>query len=131
MTLSTVKISRKKNFSSTPTYTFSIGEKVYGIHNEEELALILDLLAPSPYAFTLHRHIIMNLDEDLMKIILTYKGLLLCMKKMKYRNRFLLLIKIGDTLSQIIEKTAHLGSILASIPEEIDKIRIIKSIRIK
>jgi hypothetical protein len=79
---------------SLATYNFSLGEKQYTVHNEEELALIIDLLASSTDTFTLHRHIIMSLDEDLMKIILTYKGLLLCMKHMEYKNRFLLLIKI-------------------------------------
>lgn len=71
----------------------------------------------------------MSLDEDLMKIILTYKGLLLCMKHMEYKNRFLLLVKMGDTLPHVIETSTHLGSLLASIPEETDKIRIVKSMR--
>ena len=131
MPLPVVKTSQKTSIFKTSVPVFSLGEKQYFIHDEDELALIFDLLSLSPHAFTLHRHVIMTLDEDLMKIIITYKGLLLCMKKMKYRNRFLLLIKVGDTLSHIIGKTEHLGSILASIPEEADKIRIIKSIRIK
>ncbi|MFA6090645.1 MAG: hypothetical protein WC774_02615 [Candidatus Gracilibacteria bacterium] len=116
---------------SLATYNFSLGEKQYTVHNEEELALIIDLLASSTDTFTLHRHIIMSLDEDLMKIILTYKGLLLCMKHMEYKNRFLLLIKIGDTLPHVIETSTHLGSLLASIPEETDKMRIVKSMRYK
>ncbi|MDD5376965.1 MAG: hypothetical protein PHH16_02500 [Candidatus Gracilibacteria bacterium] len=110
---------------------FSLGEKRYTIHNEEELALIIELLASSSDVYELHRHLIMSLDERLMDIILSYKGLLLCMKHMEFKNRFLLLVKIGDTLSRVVEKSAHLGSILAGIPEEVDKIRIIKSIRAK
>ncbi|PIQ41159.1 hypothetical protein COW06_03875 [Candidatus Gracilibacteria bacterium CG12_big_fil_rev_8_21_14_0_65_38_15] len=117
--------------TSSVVHSFFLGEKQYLVHNEEELALIIDLLATSDDSFTLHRHIIMSLDERLMDIILTYKGLLLCMKHMEYKNRFLLLIKIGDTLSRVIEKSTHLGNLLASIPEETDKIRIIKSIRYK
>lgn len=117
--------------NSLTIHSFTLGEKKYAIHNEEELALIIDLLASLKDSFTLHRHIIMSLDEDLMRIILTYKGLLLCMKHMEYKNRFLLLVKMGDTLSNVIEKSAHLGSLLASIPEETDKMRIIKSIRAK
>lgn len=116
---------------SLTIHTFSLGEKQYTIHNEEEFALILELLAESPESYELHRHLIMTLDEKLMDIIRSYKGLLLCMKSMEYKNRFLLLIKIGDTLSHVVEKSAHLGSILAGIPEEADKIRIIKSIRTK
>lgn len=116
---------------SVAIHTFSLGEKEYTIHNEEELALIFELLASSDDAFTLHRHVIMSLDEELMQIIRTYKGLLLCMKHLEYKNRFLLLIKIGDTLSHVIGKSEHLGSILAGIPEEADKIRIIKSFRTK
>jgi hypothetical protein len=73
----------------------------------------------------------MSLDERLMQIIVSYKGLLLCMKPLEYKNRFLLLVKIGDTLSQVLGKSAYLGSILASIPEETDKIRIIKTLRSK
>lgn len=117
--------------TSLTIHSFTLGEKEYLIHNEEELALIIDLIAASDDSFTLHRHIIMSLDEKLMDIILTYKGLLLCMKHMEYKNRFLLLIKMGDTLSRVIEKSTHLGSLLASIPEENDKKRIIKSIRYK
>lgn len=99
--------------SPTIIHTFSLGDKEYAIHNEEELALIIELLASSDEAYELHRHLIMSLDEKLMDIILSYKGLLLCMKSMEYKNRFLLLIKIGDTLSRVIEKSVHLGSILA------------------
>lgn len=110
---------------------FSLGEKQYAIRNEKELALMIDLLASSPESYELHRHLIMSLDEELMNIILSYKGLLLCMTHMEYRNRFLLLVKIGDTLPFIIGTSEHLGSILASIPTEEDKIRIIKSIRTK
>ncbi len=112
-------------------HVFSLGEKQYTIHNEEELALVLELIASSKNGFTLHRHIIMTLDEKLMDIIVSYKGLILCMKQLEFKNRFLLLIKIGDTLSQVIGKSEQLGSILAGIPEEADKIRIIKSIRTK
>ena len=117
--------------SKISLHIFSLGGKQYSIHNEEELALIIELLSSSTHAFTLHRHIIMSLDEKLMDIIVSYKGLLLCMKHMEYKNRFLLLVKIGDTLSRVIEKSEHLGSLLASIPEEADKIRIIKSMRYK
>ena len=88
--------------------SFNLGDKHYTIHSEEELALIIELLASSPNAFTLHRHIIMVLDARLMDIIHTYKGLLLCMKHLEYKNRFLLLVKIGDTLSRVIGKSEHL-----------------------
>lgn len=117
---------------ATPiNHTFTLGYKQYIIHNEQELALIIELLESSTNSFTLHRHLIMSLDEKLMDIIVTYKGLLLCMKHMEYKNRFLLLIKIGDTLSRVIGKSEHLGNILAGIPEETDKMRIIKSLRYK
>ena len=53
------------------------------------------------------------------------------MKHMEYKNKFLLLIKIGDILSRVIGTSTHLGSMLAGIAEEADKIRIIKSIRAK
>lgn len=112
-------------------HVFSLGGKQYTIHNGEELALIIELLASSSESYELHRYLIMSLDEELMDMIRSYKELLLCMKYMEYRNRFLLLVKIGDTLSRVIGKSVYLGSILAGIPEEADKIRIIKSIRSK
>lgn len=112
-------------------HTFTLGKKEYSVHNEEELALVFELLASSPHAFTLHRHVIMTLDEQLMDIIVSYKGLLLSMKHLEFKNRFLLLVKIGDTLSRVVGKSEYLGSILAGIPEEADKIRIVKSIRAK
>lgn len=96
-----------------PIYSFSLGERQYNVRDEEELALIFELLMLSDQAFTLHRHVILTLDDNLMEIILTYKGLLSCMKYLDNKNRFLLLIKIGDTLSHIIQKSEHLGSILA------------------
>ncbi len=115
----------------TNDHILSFGDKQYTVHNENELALIIDLLSLSDESYELHRHLIMSLDAELMDIISSYKGLLLCMKNMEFKNRFLLLVKIGDQLSRIVEKSVYLGSILASIPEEADKIRIIKSIRTK
>lgn len=113
------------------TPMFSLGDKQYSIQNEKELALVIDLLASSPESYELHRHLIMSLNEELMNIIVSYTGLLLCMKNMEYKNRFLLLVEVGDTLPSIIGEANHLGSILAGIPEEHDKIRIVKSIRTK
>lgn len=81
---------------------FSLGEKEYSIHSEEELALILELLSSSKESYELHRYVLINLDEQLMSIISSYTGLLLCMKYLDYKNRFLLLVKIGDVLSRVI-----------------------------
>ena len=103
MTITHPQITKDEKIRS-----FVLGDKRYIIQSEEELALIIELLATSPNAFTLHRHIIMMLDADLMDIIHTYKGLLLCMKHLEYKNRFLLLVKIGDTLSRVIGKSEHL-----------------------
>lgn len=94
-------------------FSFSLGEKTYIIRNEQELALVFELIMNSPHAFTLHRHIIMTLDADLMQIVLTYKGLLHCLKYLDNKNRFLLLFKLGDTLSLIIRKSEYLGNIFA------------------
>lgn len=117
--------------TTSGTYSFSFGEKPYIIHNEEDLALIFELLSTSHESYQLHRYVIMKLDEKLMNIIVSYKGLLSCMKHLAYKNRFLLLVKIGDTLTQVVGKSENLGSLLAGIPEEADKIRLIKSIRVK
>lgn len=111
------------------TYTFILGSKNYELRNEYELALTLELLAETPNAPVYHWNIIMSLDTQLEGLIQTYKGLALCLKHLNHKNRFLLLVKIGDVLPQVIGSSWNFANILARIPEESDKIRLIKQIR--
>ena len=112
-------------------YSFILGDKTYFIRDENELALTFELLETVENRETLQWNVIMALDEQLLEIIKTYKGLFLCMKHLGFRHRFLLLVKIGDILPHVLEKSEYLGSILAGIPEENDKIRLLKSMRRK
>jgi hypothetical protein len=50
----------------------------------------------------------MEVDNDLEKIITTYKGLLKCLKYLNEKNAYLLLVKISDILPDIIKKSTQL-----------------------
>jgi|GEM_PF-6156516 len=50
----------------------------------------------------------MELDDSLLFLIKTYKGLLRCLKSLDEKNSFLLLIKIGDNLSKVIQNSEEL-----------------------
>ncbi len=111
-------------------YSFSIWNKTYTVKDENELALIFEVLSwESSMSSILHWNIIMELDEDLMKIITSYKWLLSCLKILDEKNSFLLLIKIGDILVDIVQKSEQLWEILSRISQEENKLRILKQIR--
>lgn len=113
-------------------YTFTLAQKAYEVGSEKELALIFDLLKDAgKTAETLHWEILMQLDWHLMEIIKTYKGLLDCLQHLSDKNRFLLIIKIGDTLPDVVESAERLGNIIAGIPEEKNKVQLIKILRKK
>lgn len=112
-------------------FSFVLGDTTHYVRNEDELALILELLCTTENTDALQWNVIMALDEKLLQIIQTYRGLSHCLKYLGFRNRFLLLVKIGDILSDVLVRSEYLGSILAGIPEEKDKIRLIKIIRRK
>jgi len=114
---------------ASQSFHFILDDKVYHVRNELELALIFELLESTKSAEMLHWNVIMSLDEKLLDIIKTYRGLSSCLKHLGYRNRFLLLIKIGDILPTVLGRSEHLGGILASIPEGEGKLRIVKSMR--
>ncbi|MDD2515782.1 MAG: hypothetical protein PHF46_02305 [Candidatus Gracilibacteria bacterium] len=113
-------------------YKFIIGDRTYTVLNERELSLIFDVLGgEDEMSSVVHWNIIMQLDEDLIDIIKTYKGLLECLKKLNEKNAFLLVFKVADNLSNIIENSLNFGELLARLPEEENKLRIIKHIRKK
>ncbi len=73
----------------------------------------------------------MQLDSDLIKIIKTYKGLLKLLKVLNKKNYILLLLKIWDAIHNIIWNSKYLWEILARIPEEENKIVLLKRLRLK
>ena len=113
-------------------YQFTLAEKTYDVGSEKELALILGLLKDAGRtADVLHWEILMQLDWRLMEIVKTYKGLLECLHPLNDKNRFLLIIKIGDTLPDVVESAERLGNIVAGIAEEKNKVQLIKILRKK
>ncbi|MDD4152053.1 MAG: hypothetical protein PHR68_05545 [Candidatus Gracilibacteria bacterium] len=113
-------------------YSFKILGKKHNFRNENELSQILSILGGDDNISDLiHWNIIMQLDDKLLKIIKTYKGLLKILKPLSKKNYMLLLLKIGDNLPNIVGKSKYLGEILARIPEETNKIILIKRLRLK
>ncbi|EKE28791.1 MAG: hypothetical protein ACD_3C00013G0004 [uncultured bacterium (gcode 4)] len=109
---------------------FIIWDKKFTVWEENELWLIFEMLNwDSEVSSILHWNIIMELDEELMNIIKTYKGLINCLKSLNEKNSFLLLFKISDTLSDIVQDSRELWEILAKISEEWNKLRLIKQMR--
>lgn len=114
----------------TQEYSFIIGDNTYTVRDERELALIFEVLSgDGNISWLIHWNVIMELDENLLFLIKTYKWLLRCLKSLDEKNSFLLLIKIGDILGKVIQDSEQLWEILARIPEEENKIRILKQIR--
>lgn len=113
-------------------YSFKILGKKYYFRNENELSQIMWILGwDDSIAELIHWNIIMQLDEELLKIIKTYKGLLKFLKTLSKKNYMLLLLKIWDNLHNIVWSSKYLWEILARIPEEENKIILIKRLRLK
>lgn len=111
-------------------YSFIIWDNKYTVKDENELALIFELLSwNDEVSWMTHWNVIMELDENLLNIVKTYKWLIKSLKLLNERNSFLLLVNIWDSLNKIIQNSEQLWEILARIPEEENKIRIIKQLR--
>ncbi|EKD66109.1 MAG: hypothetical protein ACD_49C00064G0012 [uncultured bacterium (gcode 4)] len=111
-------------------YSFIIWDNRYTVKDEDELALIFELLSwNDEISGMTHWNVIMELDENLLNIIKTYKWLIKSLKLLNERNSFLLLVNIWDSLIKIIQNSEQLWEILARISEEENKIRIIKQLR--
>ena len=122
------------NSKDTPNeireHRFILWEKTYTVKDEYELALILDLLKwDDEISSILHWNIIMELDEDLMIIIKTYKWLTNIIKSLNEKNTFLLLVKISDNLSNIFKDSHELSEILARLSEDSNKVRLLRQMR--
>lgn len=113
-------------------YKFIISEKKYYISNENELSSFFKLFSlNSKVSWLIHWNILMELDSDLEKIITSYNWLLNCLKYLNEKNSFLLLIKLWDVLSKLINNSKELAEIISRIPEESNKIKLLKILRIK
>lgn len=113
-------------------YSFKILGKKYYFNNENELAQIMQILSwDDNISELIHWNIIMQLNDKLLDIIKTHKGLLKLLKTLSRKNYMLLLLKIWDNLKDIIGTSKHLWEILARIPEEENKTVLIKRLRLK
>ncbi|MDD2565481.1 MAG: hypothetical protein PHZ26_02700 [Candidatus Gracilibacteria bacterium] len=120
------------NSSQIYEYKFILGEISYTVKDSNELGLIFEMLAgDKEISPILHWNIIMELDENLINIIKSYKGLINCLKYLNEKNSFLLLVKISDELPNIVQDARELGEILARIYEENNKLRLIRQMRNK
>lgn len=111
-------------------YKFLLWNRHFTVWDENELALIFETLSwNEEISWILHWNVIMELDDDLWEIITSYKWLISCLKFLNEKNYFLLLIKIWDYLSNIVQTSSQLWEILARISEEQNKLRLIKQMR--
>jgi len=113
-------------------YGFVISDKKYFVKNEKDLELIFKLFFNnSKISSVIAWNILMEIDSDLEKIIVSYKGLLNCLKYLNEKNSFLLLVKIWDILINLIDDSMQLAEILSRIPEESNKMRLLNILRVK
>lgn len=113
-------------------YLFSIWKTKYKIKNQFELAEIFYLTKwKNEVNHEIHWSIIMQLDEDLLKIINTYDWLIDCLKYLDKDNYLLLLLKIWDNLVKIFWDSSHLSEVLSKIRWNSNKMAIIKKLRFK
>jgi hypothetical protein len=113
-------------------FKIKIVDKEYTIKDENELSLIFSLIWKEKETNKkILYNVIMQLDNELENIIITYKWLINCLKVLDDDNSFLLLIKLWDVLPTILKSSSHLWEILARIPLEKNKIRLLKSMRLK
>ncbi len=113
-------------------YKFILWEKYFQAKDENELELLFQVFSKNKkLSWIIHWNIIMEMDNDLEKIITTYKWLLKCLKYLNEKNMFLLVIKISDILPNILHTSEHLGEILAKIPNEENKLKLLKHLRHK
>lgn len=111
-------------------YQFIISDRTFEVENENELSTLLELFAGnSAVCWAIHWNILMEMDKDLEKIVVSYQWLLKCLKYLNEKNSFLLLVKLGDVLGDFINNSFQLAEILSKIPDESNKIRLLKVLR--
>lgn len=114
-------------------YTLSIDNQTVLVEREEEIALVLELLGKDPKKSTqLQWDVLMKIpDEVLMSLIQTYRGLMACLQPLNEKTQFLFLLKIGDTLANVIGNSSHFANILSSITHEKERMRLIRKVQRK
>ncbi len=113
-------------------YSFIISEKKYTISQEKELVSLLSLFSSNTKVSSIIQwNILMEIDNDLEKIITSYHWLLNCLKYLNEKNSFLLLVKLWDVLAKFINNSKELAEILSRIPEESNKMKLLNILRIK
>lgn len=113
-------------------YKLIFWEKTIFIQDEKDLVLLFKLFSSnSKESSIIHWNILMEVDENLEQIVKTYKWLLTCLKYLNEKNSFLLLIKLWDILWNLITNSQELAEVLSHIPEESNKIKLLKILRIK
>ncbi len=113
-------------------HQLDIGGRQWEVASAKDLAMILEALrACGEHAETLQWEALMQLDWRLMEIVKSWKGLQDCFKHLSDRNRFTLMLKIGDTLPEVVADAERLGNLLAGIAGEKNKVQLLKTLRKK
>lgn len=110
-------------------YSFIIWNRSFSIRNERELEVLLKLYSKSQLSSIIHWNILMELDLDLENIIVSFKWLSKCIKHLNEKNTFLLFVKLADKLPEIITNSKHLWELLVTIPEDENKLKLLKMYR--
>ena len=109
-----------------PIYTFTLQEKQFEVLDENELALVCELVQDEQT----QKQILQQIGDDaLMHIIRTNEGLLRILKPLLGRNRFLLIFLISDNLPAIVGSARNLSYIISGIANEVDKVLLVKRMR--
>lgn len=102
------------------------------INNQDDLEKMFKLFKrESDKADEMHYLILIELDEKLLDIITDYMWLVNCMKHLNEKNGFLFLVKIADLLPKIVTNSQLFAELLCKIPDEANKIRLIKNFRVQ
>lgn len=113
-------------------YSFIIWDKKYTVNSEKELVSLFKLFySDSKVSSMIAWNILMEIDNDLEKIITSYQWLLLCLKYLNEKNSFLLLVKLWDVLINLVNDSKDLAEIISRIPDESNKIRLLSILRVK
>lgn len=112
-------------------FRFVLDGREYFVRDENELALVFELLALTGKAGKYQWDVICSLDDDLLKIMETHHGLMRCARHLSNKNRSLLFLKIADNFSKVIPNATVFARLLASMPEEIDQEKFVKNARRK
>lgn len=113
-------------------YSFVFWKQTYEIKSEKDLEILFKLFfSNKKISWIISWNILMEIDNDLEKIIVSYRWLLNCLKYLNEKNSFLLLVKLWDVLINFINNSIELAEILSRIPDESNKIKLLNILRLK